>query len=596
MIRFLTVLCALSACFCACSTFGGRKPEPPVERDCDLVIAEASLGGVAAALQASRLGVKTCLTSMTDWVGGQLTVQAVSAIDEPYQFAKADAEFLERSHAVKNGDHWVVGVDTYSDHPHADEVERSLEPFIDSLKNQADCWVSRHCFRPSEGDRRLKDMLQPFIDEGVLTIYYQTVPKRARVENGSIAAVDFVQRTYTGRGPKPYARFLSREILDWYDDKDSRQYAKRRVTLKGKVFIDATETGELIVLSGAKSRLGSVDDSVGPQNPECVMGFVYPLNLREGKPSRQDKAMLAAAIDPPGLEAFNIRDSGAEKNKYKFWKDDPRQAALSVYDYRKISENPPVTMMNWDPGNDYSGKNLIIPVDQLADQLTDWKGGIRIEALAEAEQRALSFARWLNDQPEVSWHERGVTPIFDLKAPDNFFGTGTGLSKFPYIRETRRMEGYQGFYIEAKDVTTDQDALGTFPDRQYSNYYDSVGIGSYPLDVRRCPGGSAVSYSKLYGNHYQIPLRALISSNVANLLSANKTLAVSQIANAAYRLQPTEWNAGFGAGTAAAVAVRRGVDAHRLMSDDDLVKEVQAKVIDAGGKVLWFSDDLPPRP
>jgi hypothetical protein len=594
MTKSLVSLCALSAVMCACSTFGVRKPQPPIERECDLVIAEASLGGVAAALQAARLGVKTCLTSMTDWVGGQLTVQAVSAIDEPYQFPKADKEFLERFHAVKEGDHWVVGGERYSDSPHADEVERTLKPFIDSLKNPADCWVSRHCFRPSEGDRRLKDMLQPFIDEGLLTIYYQSVPKRVRVEGDRIVSADFVQRTYTGRGPKPYARRLSREIFDWYDEKDSREYAKRRVTLKGKIFIDATETGELIALSGAKSRLGSVDDPAGPQDPECVMGFVFPLNLRPGRPSRQDRALMATALNPPGLEPFNIIDSGGEKNKFKFWKDDPRSTGLSVYEYRRISDDPSISMMNWNPGNDYSGKNLIIPADQLAAQLTDWKGGIRIDTLAGAEDRALSFARWLNEQPGVAWNGRAVVPIFDIKASDNFFGTGTGLSKFPYIRETRRMEGYQGFYIRPEDVTTDQDALGTFPDGQYSNFYDSVGIGSYPLDFRRCPGGRAISYLKPYGNHYQIPLRALISSNVANLLSANKTLAVSQMANAAYRLQPTEWNAGFGAGTAAAVAVRRRVDAHQLMGDAALVREVQARVVDAGGRVLWFSDALPP--
>ena len=96
------------------------------------------------------------------------------------------------------------------DNPHADEADRSLQPFIDSLKNEAPCWVSRHCFRPSEGDRRLKDMLQPFIDQGVLTVYYETVPKRVRIEGGRIVSAVFVQRTYTGVGPEPYTRRLSR--------------------------------------------------------------------------------------------------------------------------------------------------------------------------------------------------------------------------------------------------------------------------------------------------------------------------------------------------------------------------------------------------
>ncbi len=427
----------------ACSSL--PKP-PPLAPDCELVIAEASLGGAAAALQAARLGVRTCLTSMTDWVGGQLSVQAVSAIDEPWHWSKADKEFLERSGAVKKGAGWIVGSDRYSDNPHKDEVVRTFKPFLDRLSRRADCWVSRHCFRPSEGDRILKEMLQPYVDQGLLTILYETVPKRVTMAGGKVVSADFVRRAYRGAGARPYTRRLSDEILDWYDEKDSAEYSKQVVSLKGRLFIDATETGELIVLSGAKYRLGGAGD------PECVMGFVFPINLRPTRPSADEMKKLAGAKNPSGLEEFNITDSGSQKLKYKFWKDDPRYEALSVYDYRKISEDPPVTMMNWNPGNDYSGKNFIVPPAELQDQLSDWKGGLRVAALAAAEDRALSFARWLNEQPEVAWNGRGIAPIFDIDAPDNFFGTGTGLSKFPYVRETRRMEGYGGFTIQPEEI------------------------------------------------------------------------------------------------------------------------------------------------
>ena len=43
----------------------------------DLVIAGGGLGGVAAALAACRSGLRVALTEETDWVGGQLTQQAV---------------------------------------------------------------------------------------------------------------------------------------------------------------------------------------------------------------------------------------------------------------------------------------------------------------------------------------------------------------------------------------------------------------------------------------------------------------------------------------------------------------------------------------
>lgn len=156
------------------------------------------------------------------------------------------------------------------------------------------------------------------------------------------------------------------------------------------------------------------------------------------------------------------------------------------------------------------------------------------------------------------------------------------------------MEGYGGFWIQAEQVTSKSLDLGTFPGSQYSNFADSVGIGSYPMDTRRCPTGDLLEPPAPYSNHYQIPLRALVSANIRNLLSANKTLAVSQLANAAYRLHPTEWNAGFGAGTAAAIAVRSHQDLHTLIASPEKVREVQEAVVHAGGHVLWFSDHLPP--
>ena len=53
--------------------------------DCDVCIAGGGMGGVAAALAALHRGVRVVMTEPTDWIGGQLTQQAVSCPDEhPY--------------------------------------------------------------------------------------------------------------------------------------------------------------------------------------------------------------------------------------------------------------------------------------------------------------------------------------------------------------------------------------------------------------------------------------------------------------------------------------------------------------------------------
>ncbi len=47
------------------------------ELACDLAVIGGGTGGCAAALQAARSGLRVVLSEATDWIGGQLTSQAV---------------------------------------------------------------------------------------------------------------------------------------------------------------------------------------------------------------------------------------------------------------------------------------------------------------------------------------------------------------------------------------------------------------------------------------------------------------------------------------------------------------------------------------
>ena len=55
-------------------------PAEPEEIDCDILVAGAGPGGVAAALRAAERGHTVCITEETDCIGGQLGT--VSALDE----------------------------------------------------------------------------------------------------------------------------------------------------------------------------------------------------------------------------------------------------------------------------------------------------------------------------------------------------------------------------------------------------------------------------------------------------------------------------------------------------------------------------------
>src|ERR1039457_315875 len=54
------------------------------EMAADLVIIGGGLGGCAAALSAARNGLRVILTEETNWIGGQLTAQAVPPDENPW--------------------------------------------------------------------------------------------------------------------------------------------------------------------------------------------------------------------------------------------------------------------------------------------------------------------------------------------------------------------------------------------------------------------------------------------------------------------------------------------------------------------------------
>jgi alpha-beta hydrolase superfamily lysophospholipase len=56
--------------------------------ECQVVVVGGSLGGVAAARHAMAAGAQTCLIEVSPWLGGQISSQGVSALDESLQMRR----------------------------------------------------------------------------------------------------------------------------------------------------------------------------------------------------------------------------------------------------------------------------------------------------------------------------------------------------------------------------------------------------------------------------------------------------------------------------------------------------------------------------
>ena len=288
-----------------------------------------------------------------------------------------------------------------------------------------------------------------------------------------------------------------------------------------------------------------------------------------------------------------------------------------------------ISMQNWTWGNDYrpgtSQDNLVYTRDQLQSmgQLSPggWMGGLRTESLSKAEEKALGYFYWLVAGTTDSQLGDGVKKphpnnryLSGLESP---MGTVHGLSKYPYMREGRRIIGRpsfgypEGFTIWEIDMSrrdyrdeyyqqtlspemyrsllialagreTISAIEGTIPLEQIKRrtrstiYPDSIGIGHYAIDFHPCmtltppetPGntereGERQGAGQAYP--FQIPLRAIIPQKIDNMLVAGKSMATSHIAAAAYRVHSFEWSSGAGAGTTAAFALEKGIAPYQLV-------------------------------
>ena len=113
----------------------------------------------------------------------------------------------------------------------------------------------------------------------------------------------------------------------------------------------------------------------------------------------------------------------------------------------------------------------------------------------------------------------GGTGLPGLRLRGDITGTEHGLAKFPYIRESRRIKAE--FTVLQQHISTKDRMEITGKSREEvrsEKFFDSVGTGSYRLDLHPSSGGN--NYIDISSLPFQIPLGALIPKRMENLLPA----------------------------------------------------------------------------
>ncbi len=131
------------------------SPLPTITNlDCDVAVIGGGFGGVAAALAAAESGLHVVLSEPTDWIGGQVTAQGVSALDEH--------QYIETFGGTRSYYRFREGVRAaYRERYGGPETMPDGSPL-----NPGGGWVSRLCFEPRVGLQVLEEMLAPQVDAG----------------------------------------------------------------------------------------------------------------------------------------------------------------------------------------------------------------------------------------------------------------------------------------------------------------------------------------------------------------------------------------------------------------------------------------------
>jgi hypothetical protein len=537
---------------------------PPVEEvwECEVAIIGGSLGGIAAAAEAMEAGAQTCLIELTPWLGGQISSQGVSAIDESH-------EMLKRQNFSSN---WQ-GFKQYIERQALDLPEWTGVVGAPAASTNS-CWVGLLCFPPNSGARAAQEWIESarqYAPESRWAI--ATAFKGAEFDDTGrmITAIHAVRRT--PRNPDTYSPQgrLSVELNPWYSWESDDTYEKTPLRLQpppgqSMMVIDATDTGELVGWAQVPYRLGSDSWATTGElhasdwdNPQCTQAFTLPFAL--------------GLYDDGGASSTTL------KNVQSFYGEDEHQQVFSLegmpmfegrsfFNYRRMVSTTysdpfygvpafgDITLVNWTRGNDWNWMDppLILTHEKLVQtgHYQNWMGGISALSLRHGETHALMFARWLLEN-----HATPDYPLTYLHGETGPMGTESGLSMVPYIREGRRILG-QSAYGQESFMIREQDIRNDMEGRDFRA--TAIAVTHYDIDIHGCryrdwsPTGEAAraSVEEHLVRPIYIPLEAVIPQGVDNLLIGGKSIAATHIANAAIRVHHGEWHVGAASGAIAA--------------------------------------------
>lgn len=561
-----TALIGGTASISGCNFFTGTTAIPvirnqssvPREMKANVIIVGGGMGGCAAAIACCRNGLSVIMTEETDWIGGQVSQQGVPPDEH---------QWIETHGAPKSYHEYRKRVRDYY---------RRNYPLTDAARarenlNPGDGAVSRLCHEPRVALAVLSDMLAPYLSTGKLRLLTNYKATRANTVNDQVLDVK-VQNLYTGD----------------------------RIVLTGDAFVDATECGDLLPLTGTEYITGTesrsdtnelhAPEKADPMNNQAFT-VCFAMDYQPGKDNRQDppegynfwKNYIPDMTPPWSGRLLDLTYSDPRTLQPKRLGFDPSgnplNGMLNLWNYRRVinrknflpeAYDGDITIVNW-PQNDFFPGNLIDVSDEEFQQTVN-----------KAKQLSHSLFYWL--QTEAPRPDGGMG-WQGLRLRGDIMGTEDGMAKYPYIREARRIKAEFTVLEEHVGAENRKMVAGEEAGKKAVDFFDSVGVGYYHIDLH--PSSRGNNYIDFPSLPFEIPLGALIPQRMNNLLPANKNIGTTHITNGCYRLHPVEWSIGEAAGCLIAFAYKNKVPFRAVREKKQLLSDFQETIKRQGIERKW---------
>ncbi|WP_431930262.1 FAD-dependent oxidoreductase [Micromonospora sp. RP3T] len=278
------------------------SPEPTLTAD--VAVVGGGLGGVAAALAAARAGATVVLAEELGRVGGQVTTQALPALDEHLHIESFGASASYRA------------------------FRDAVRAHYGGIANPGGGWVSRLCFEPDVAQR----VLDAALAAAKVTVLTGRAAVAARTEGGRIHHVTLADGT----------------------------------VLAATVFCDATERGDLAPLAGFATVTGSEgrdahgepDAVPGGPDPAAQQSFTWCALVEHHPGADFTGPEPARYADLRHRLSFDIDGWDGGVHRYRMFTDGP-DGRPPFWTYRRLRATAPeLAVLNW-ASNDCAGYDPI---------------------------------------------------------------------------------------------------------------------------------------------------------------------------------------------------------------------------------------------